>query len=317
VKAGEIRYRLTSALLQAGHPQTLAELADQTEVSDGKLRVALDALVAENLVITGDLVPGRPGPLYGWRERWERDSRADSIRARRELVALMDQRFPRRDGSVPIDGEPATVFHDFVIDEYRPPQDKRFLVFLQCSVRRPFSSSPSHASMRRAISTATGFDPAREFESCPVHVIVLASYIGPVPYEFEDVYPANVRGGGVKDFRPEHYDRVKPVLAQRLAQYLDAHGDHYEGITSFTEGKYGEVLAAARDLASRHFSILPSPEGTCLVRMGKSTPRKYWEKFWIQLFLQLEEWLDPPQRDAARSRLADLGVEYRDAPGSG
>jgi len=311
VKAGEIRYRLTSSLLQAGQPQTLSQLAEQTETSHGELRATLDALVAENLVITGDLVPGTPGPLYGWRERWERESRAGSIRSRRELVALMDRRVPTRDGSVPLDGEAAVLFHGFIIDQYRPPQDKRFLVFLQCSVRRPFSSSPSHASMRRAISTATGFDPARDFESCPVHVVVLASYIGPVPYEFEDVYPANVRAGGVKEFGPEDYARSRPVLAGRLAQYLDAHGDHYEGITSFTEGRYGDVLTEARCIAGRDFPILPTSDGASLVRMGHSTARKYWEKFWIQLYLQLEEWLDPQQRDAAQSRLADLEVEYR------
>ena len=311
MKAGEIRYRVASSLLQAGEPQTLSELATQTDVGDGELRGALDALVAENLVITGDLVPGRPGPLYGWRERWERDSRAESLRSRRDLVALMDQQVPTRGEGVPIDGEPASVFHGFIIDQYRPPQDKRFLVFLQCSVRRPFSSSPSHASMRRAISTATGFDPARDFESCPVHVVVLASYIGPVPYEFEDVYPANVRGGGVKEFGPEDYARRRPVLAGRLAQYLDAHGDHYEGITSFTEGRYAEVLAEGRHIAGRDFPILPTAGPPVVVRMGKSTPRKYWEKFWIQLYLQLQEWLEPQQQNAAQSRLADLEVEYR------
>lgn len=312
MKAGEIRYQLTSALLQAGQLQTLSQLAQQTGATDEELRAALDALVAENLVIAGDLVPGQPGPLYGWRERWDRESRAESIRSRRELVALMDQRFPQRDLDPAVDGEASALFHDFVIRQYRPPPDKRFLVFLQCSVRRPFSSSPSHASMHRAISTATGFDPARDFESCPVHVVVLASYVGPVPCEFEDVYPANVRADGVKDFGPELYARRRPVLAGRLAQYLDTHGDHYEGITSFTMGRYGEVLTEARDRAGRDFPILPTPDGTSVVRMGRSTPRKYWEKLWIQLYLQLEQWLDPQQREAAQARLSDLAVNYRE-----
>ena len=50
--------------------------------------------------------------------------------------------------------------------------------------------------MRKAIETATGYNPRKHFEKCPVHVVVLASKIGPVLYELENVYPANVKGGG-------------------------------------------------------------------------------------------------------------------------
>ena len=132
-----------------------------------------------------------------------------------------------------------------MINEYRPPEDKGILVFLQCSVRRPFSSWPSHVSMRRAVSVATGHDPGADFVRCPVHAVVPASKVGPVPYELEDEYPANVRAGGVKHFRPEHYAQVKPVLAERMAQYIRAHGHNYDRIATFTQGRYGEVTVAA------------------------------------------------------------------------
>ena len=59
--------------------------------------------------------------------------------------------------------------------------------------------------MRRAIGVATGYDPAHDFVRCPVHVVVMASYVGPVPYELQDVYPANVRAGGVKHMGEEEY----------------------------------------------------------------------------------------------------------------
>ena len=54
-----------------------------------------------------------------------------------------------------IDGPATRGFREFAINEYRSPADKALLVFLQRSVRRPFSSSPTHAAMRRAIALAT------------------------------------------------------------------------------------------------------------------------------------------------------------------
>ena len=218
-----------------------------------------------------------------------------------------------------VESEPSTAFCDYVLHEYRPPHDKRFLVFFQCSVRRPFSTAPSHAAMRRAIRVATGHDPSpsKDFESCPVHVVVLASKVGPVPYELEDLYPANVRGSGVKQFDWRRYERVKPILAERMAQYVLAFREHYERITTFTEGRYSEVMKAARDIAtgqggeSVHFPILPKIGGTSIVRIGKSTPHQYWARYWIQLYLEIVSWLEPAQREQAEARLAKLDVETR------
>jgi len=168
--------------------------------------------------------------------------------------------------------------------------------------------------MRRAISVATGFDPAKEFESCPVHVVVMASKIGPVPYELEDVYPANVGGGGVKHFSPDYYERVKPVLAERMAEYITSHRKRYEHIASFTDGRYAEVIDEARKLAvascgkSVDFHIFPAKGGPRILQMGKSKPRTYWAKFWIQLYQEIVSWLDAPQRKDAEARLKKLKV---------
>jgi hypothetical protein len=171
--------------------------------------------------------------------------------------------------------------------------------------------------MRRAIRVATGYDPRREFEGCPVHVVVLASRIGPVPYELEDVYPANVRGGGVKRLERGRYDRVKPVLADRMAEYILTHGDNYERITAFTEGRYAEVMQAARKIVvarlgeDAHFPVLPEIGGPRITRMGESTPHRYWDKYWIQLYLEVVGWLVPDQQALAEARLKELGVVYR------
>ena len=171
--------------------------------------------------------------------------------------------------------------------------------------------------MRRAIRVATGHDPRKDFESCPVHVVVLASKIGPVPYELEDVHPANVRGGGVKHFETRRYDRVKPILAERMAEYILTPGDSYERITTFTEGRYAEVMQAAREIVvarrgeDAYFPVLPKIGGPRIVRMGESTPHTYWAQYWIQLYLEVVGWLEPDQQILAQARLKHLKVEYR------
>jgi len=231
---------------------------------------------------------------------------------KQRLQAVVNPTRIREKHSVDIDDKPVQAFNDFIFNEYEPPRDKRFLVFLQCSVRRPFSTSPSHASMRRAISVATGFDPSNDFESCPVHVVVLASKIGPVPYELEDLYPANVRAGGVKHFGNAYYAHVKPILAERIARYITAHRENYDRIATFTEGRYGEVMEAARRIAAVGFPVLPKLKGPRILRMGRSTPLRYWEKYWIQLYLEIVSWLDPTQQGRAEERLRRLGVEYQD-----
>ena len=44
--------------------------------------------------------------------------------------------------------------------------------------------------------------------------------------------------------------------------------------------------------------------------MGKSTPRKYWEKYWIQLTLEIAGWLGPEERAGIDERLQELDVDY-------
>jgi hypothetical protein len=168
--------------------------------------------------------------------------------------------------------------------------------------------------MRRAIRAATGFDPRKD-PACPVHVVVLASKIGPVPYELEDLYPANVRGGGVKHLDRETYARVKPVLAERMAQYILTYSERYERITSFTQGRYAEVLDHARALSAQQggptFNILPQGDGAIVTRMKQSRPHQYWARYWIQLYLEIVSWLTRERQRQAQARLNKLEVEYR------
>ena len=307
----EVRYQVVSALLQADGPLTLGELLARCGLGERDALHVLGELISQNLVVQGELAADKPAPQYRWRTRWETQAQRRVVSSRQKLQDIVSPIAAVEDTRPNIDSESVLAFHNYIINEYRPPDDKRFLVFLQCSVRRPFCSSPSHASMRRAISVATGYDPREDFESCPVHVVVMASKIGPAPYELEEIYPANVRAGGVKHFSDTYYARVKPVLAERMAQYIVAHGDGYEQIASFTDGRYGEVMEAAKKIAGVDFRVLPRRDGPKIVRMGKSIPRIYWDKYWIQLYLEIVGWLEPTQRALAQNRLKLLGVEYR------
>jgi len=195
-------------------------------------------------------------------------------------------------------------FHDHIITEYTPPPDKDMLVFFQCSVSRPYSKSPSHGSMRKGIRLATGYDPRDEFDECRCHVVVLSSIIGPVPYEMENTYPADERGGGVKHMSPEQYTAAEPVLAERMAAYLRRWHDRYKVITTFTHGRYGDVMQAARALAGVDFPVLPDMDG---VRLKGGN--QYWTKYWIQVFFELLKGMTDEERADAIQRLEAEGVE--------
>jgi len=301
MKRNEARYRVTALLLGADKPRTLGEVVEASGVPRPAAIGALERLADEGAVLEGELAPGQPGPQYFWTARWagrEREGR----RGRRSASPGPQD--------VAIDSATVLAFNEFVLRGYTPPADKRWLVFFQDSVRRPFSKSGSHAFMRRAVSVATGHDPAREFDACPVHVVVLASRIGPVPYELEEFYPADVRGGGVKHFGDDHYFRIRPILAARMAEYITAHGRHYEQMATFTDSRYGDVMREAAKLAGVELPIFPQRGGPRVLSLGESEPRTYWQKFWIQLCLEIVAWLPSAERCAAEQRLRKLKVRY-------
>ena len=193
--------------------------------------------------------------------------------------------------------KPVLDFYQYVINQYVPPADRDMLVFFQCSVSRPYSKSPSHSPMRKAIRLATGKDP--KDEGCRCHVVVMSSVIGPVPYDMEDVYPATERGGGVKHMGPEEYRFAKPILAERMAAYIRKWHGRYRIITTFTHDRYGDVMEAARRIAGVDFRVLPQARGLRMPGGGA-----YWGKFWVQLFHELLGGMTEQEQEAALERLA-------------
>lgn len=304
----ELRHRVMTVLRQADGPLDAARIRALAAVPEAQARAALRGLMDESLVVEVAAL-GQPAQVrYRWAAYWRTEDQQRAEKARRNLANFVAAVARVPDDQLDVESEPSCAFYDYVIHHYTPPDDKRMLVFLQCSVRRPFSRSPSHAAMCRAITLAAGSDPRARG---PVHVVVLASKVGPVPYDLEDVYPANVRSGGVKHSSRTEYERVKPVLAARMAGYLVTHRRHYDRIAAFTEGRYGDVMRAAQRAASVDFPVLPRDEGPQVLRVGRSTPRKYWEKYWIQLYLTIRDWLEPAPRAQADGRLRQLGVQWQ------
>lgn len=302
VSAAEDRHLLTQQLLQADGPLTRVELAR---------RAGLTATVAgralRDLVDAGQVVEADGG--FRWAARQRDDDARHGRTQRRALAADLAALEPRFGDDADVDDEPAARFHAYVTGDYRPPADKPWLLLVQCAVRRPFSSAPSHASIRRAVAAATGADPGTDPDSSPVHVVVLASRVGPVPYDLQDLYPASIRAEGVKRLSPADYGRVRPILVERMADYLRAHGDRYRRVVAFGEGRYGDILRAAAEASECAFPVLPTADGRRLTRLGRSTPRKYWEKYWIQLFDELRAGLAVDEAVVADRRLADLDPE--------
>jgi hypothetical protein len=302
--------QLYPALLGAEEPLTAAGLAELAGLGMDEARGALESLAQAGRVVAGRLAPGLPARLYRWADHWVRELELRTEAAREQLRVRIAEAEPWNPLPPEPSGPAASAFAEYVCTEYRPPEDKRLLAILQCSVRRPFSSSPSHASMRRAVSVATGLDPAREFARCPVHVVVIASRIGPVPYELESIHPASVSCGGVKGLSLEEYLRIEPILAERFARYLTVHRAAYDHVATFTEGRYAKVIADAACLAGTPVTLLPREPGPLILRRGRTRPRKYWEQRWLQLTLALLEWLPPEAQPAARARLVAEDLEW-------
>ena len=290
--SAEAHYRVAAELLRSERPLTLAEVVEATGVRRAACLSALDDLEATRDIGSGELIPGEPGPQYAWGELPADDS------SRRVPPGLNSELVKR--------------FNRFVINDYKPPAGKKHLVFFQCSVRRPFSTSPSQASMRRAVQMATGYDPAprNDFAKCPIHVVVLGSLIGPVPYDLEEVYPATVSFGGVGHFSDSDYSIVRPILAERMAAYITANKRRYQTYATFTSGRYGEIMSDAAELAGVAMAVFPDPRGPKVIRIGDSRPRTYWQKYWIQLCLEIANQLGPAGKRATRRRLAQHNVEY-------
>jgi len=286
-------------------PVGLAELSARIGAPIDDLQAKLLELLDRREVVLGALLDDPTIPAACWWETWC-DQQADWLEATR---APLEQAVRAERNSADADprSDAAEAFQQYLVDQYTPPRGKRILALVQDAVRRPYSSAPSHASLRQAVRLATGYDPSHDPYCCPVHMLVLASHLGPVPYELEDLWPASCRSAGVKQLSDQAFTDRLPLLAGLLRHYLEHHADAYDTITVFAEGRYGAVVREAG------FDGPISPmRGEVIVRVGDKVPRPYWQRYWIQLFRSIVAGLEPWQQEAAEARLRAAGVETRE-----
>jgi archaeosine synthase len=121
----------------------------------------------------------------------------------------------------------------YIIEKYDvTPCD--IAIFMPCSVRKPYSQSPSHQLIRTIISQV--LDPSR------YHIIVFGT-CGIVPAELEEMYPYahyNYMLGKCKD--QTILDDFLRIETERIAGYLDKTRQVYKYRIGYCIGIFREAL---------------------------------------------------------------------------
>ena len=156
-------------------------------------------------------------------------------------------------GKVPLLTDPPFYLPEFeksyryIIDEYEvTPKD--IAIFMPCSVRKPYSSSPSHQLIRMIISQV--------FDSEQYHIVIFGT-CGIVPAELEEMYPyAHYKYmlGKCKD------DKIKDdflrIETERIAGYLDKTRSVYKYRIGYCLGIFREALIQGSQKAGVTIDII-------------------------------------------------------------
>jgi archaeosine synthase len=134
-----------------------------------------------------------------------------------------------------------------VLNRYEPPQ-RRILLLLPCSARKPYSRSPSHRKFSDAIAPYRGH----------VHEMILTSPLGVVPRELEVVYPAAFYDIPVTGY----WDAEERAwVTSCLRNYLELHHQRYEHIIAHLNGAYRDMCSSvAADLGLDMISTCDADE---------------------------------------------------------
>ena len=111
------------------------------------------------------------------------------------------------------------------ISRYRKPENKRVLVLLPCSAKKPYHISKSHKAFASAIHTAS--------HDTLVHEVIVTSPLGAVPRELDAFYPANSYDIPVTgEWKCEEKRFIREMIGNIISQGYDkviCHlGDDYE-----------------------------------------------------------------------------------------
>ncbi len=102
-----------------------------------------------------------------------------------------------------------------IMERYQRPADKKVLLLIPCSAKKPYSSSKSHQAFKRVLTSLSNFDV--------VHEVIITSPLGAVPRELELFYPAAQYDIPVTG----HWDREEVAMVQEMVRRIVSFGyDH-------------------------------------------------------------------------------------------
>ena len=167
----------------------------------------------------------------------------------------------------------------FIIDEYEvSPRD--IAIFLPCSVRKPYSTSPSHQLIRMIISQV--LDPSQ------YHIVIFGT-CGIVPSELEEMYPfahyKYMLGKCRDDTILQDFLRIE---IERVAGYLDKTRHVYKYRIGYCLGLFREALMRGSNEAGVPIDlILPTrdminkiiEEEDCVFEEGSLSMEEYLGEF--------------------------------------
>lgn len=122
--------------------------------------------------------------------------------------------------------------------EYRKPSNKKILLLLPCSAKKPYHISKSHKRFASAIHTAS--------HDAVVHEVIVTSPLGIVPRELDIFFPANSYDIPVTgEWKPEEREFIRGMLSDLLKQ-------GYEKVVSHL----GETTDLIRDLCEMEETVV-------------------------------------------------------------
>ncbi len=132
-------------------------------------------------------------------------------------------------------------FRDFVASRYSPPADKRLVLLLPCSAKKPYSESRSHRKFERAIQAGLGR------EKSVLSEVILTSPLGVIPRELERIYPVAQYDIPVTG---EWDEEELKIAADALATILQKY-DESIVVVAHVSGGYTDAVKAAESEISQ------------------------------------------------------------------
>ncbi|MGY5852348.1 MAG: DUF5591 domain-containing protein [Candidatus Thorarchaeota archaeon] len=132
---------------------------------------------------------------------------------------------------------PVKRFRDILSERYTPPVEKRIILLLPCSAKKPYSNSKSHKRLGETLDSALGNIRHQVAET------ILTSPLGVVPRELERIYPAanyNIPVTGTWD--AEEIKLAADALVTHLGKF-----DEPCVVVAHVKGGYRDIVQAAED----------------------------------------------------------------------